>query len=744
MKRFLLTVLAVLSCCIVADARKVSGSVVCGNEKLEGVVVTDGTHFTQTKANGKFSLNISDNADFVYIFTPSGYVAPYETGSPQFYQKAEKSKKKYVFELQKTLNTSDYSFIAIGDPQTQTAKHFETFKGEPFEDIKATAAKYKDISNTFCVALGDVCWDTLRLFTNYKEVFATAGVPVYTVPGNHDHNLYLKGDHNTTANYREAMGPENYAFFVGNDAFIGLDNIVYDTAKKYENGYSDEVVAFVKNALKFIPKNSRIFIFQHGTVKFRGKYNKNGKAMLRVLAGRDVTFVSGHHHTNSYEKLADGIVEQNVASLCGSWWVCYHCTDGSPRGYKVFENRNGKVKWYYKAVGKDRDYQIQAFRLGCCKTHPNGVVVNVWDYDPEWKVEWYQDGKFMGRMKQVKGYSPDYVQEINARYTDRGKKTPSYKKPTKTEHLFCCNPEPMANNVRVTVTDRWGNIYVEDIDLMSHTDVQAHRGGAGLMPENTWCAMKHAIDLGVNTLEGDLQVTKDGRVIFSHDNYFHSRYSIRPDGTMVQKDDPKEYIYTMPYDSVKKYDVGSRPTAVWPGKCCVPAVKPLASELIDSIETYVARNGLSPMRYNIEIKSKSSKGEGKNWPHYKLFVDTCIPVLLSKKLGDRLVIQCFDYRALNYMHEKYPELRYSYLIDKETDFEQYMSLLNFTPEWLSPHYSVVDEELCCKCREKGIKLVPWTVDEPEEMQRLIELGCPAIITNYPDRLLQLTRGYLEE
>ncbi|MDE5956612.1 MAG: hypothetical protein K2G80_09005 [Bacteroidales bacterium] len=84
----------------------------------------------------------------------------------------------------------------------------------------------------------------------------------------------------------------------------------------------------------------------------------------------------------------------------------------------------------------------------------------------------------------------------------------------------------------------------------------------------------------------------------------------------------------------------------------------------------------------------------------------------------------------------------SYLVDaKAGDFDGYMSKLKFTPQWLSPHYSLVDAELVAKCREKGIRLVPWTVDKPEDIARMIDLKVEAIISNYPDRVLEQTRGF---
>ena len=123
-------------------------------------------------------------------------------------------------------------------------------------------------------------------------------------------------------------------------------------------------------------------------------------------------------------------------------------------------------------------------------------------------------------------------------------------------------------------------------------------------------------------------------------------------------------------------------------------------------------------------------------------MDACAKALISKHLDDRLVVQCFDVRALNFMHEKYPELKLSYLTDqKMTDFDAAMAKLKFVPELLRPHYTTVDENLIKKCRDKGMKIVPWTVDAPEDLQRMIDLGVDAIITNYPNRLLMLTRGY---
>ena len=647
-----------------------------------------------------------------------------------------------MFDLKKTAPSKDYSIVAIADPQTRTPEHFSQFAGKPLEDVCQTTKSLDGVA--VGLALGDICWDEFDRIDDYKAEIVRTGIPFYPVVGNHDHELEVTGDLKSTALYREKLGPENYAFFLGNDVVIVVDNIIYNTQKNYVEGYADHVIKWVKGLERQIPFSSDLYIAQHCPLRKWFEDNAkiaNANDLLEVVRGHKVTFISGHTHINNVLQYESNISEHNVAAICGSWWDTDHCTDGTPSGYKVFTKQDGKLSWYYKSVGHDKNHQVEVYKPGQTSMHPNSVVLNIWDWDPSWMVEWFEDGKPMGKLKPVHEYSPVYVHEINAAFAD--KKIPSYKRPKINYHYFAATPSQYAKHVTVSVENPFGKSWVYDVDMSEYIDVQAHRGGAGLMPENTIEAMKHALDMGVNTLELDLQLSKDGLVVVSHDPYFHHRYAIRPDGSYVEKDDPKEYIYTMPYSEVAKYDVGSRESEVWPGKACIKTVKPLANDLIDFVENYTKENGLSPVRYNIEIKSKDAAGEGQNWPTYDRFVTECCKFLHSKQLDDRLVVQSFDVRALNYMHEKYPEFILSYLVDANApDFDTYMGYLKFTPQWLSPHHTITDEALVQKCREKGIKLVPWTVDKPEDIKRILDLGVEAIISNYPDRVLMQTRGYV--
>jgi len=273
-------------------------------------------------------------------------------------------------------------------------------------------------------------------------------------------------------------------------------------------------------------------------------------------------------------------------------------------------------------------------------------------------------------------------------------------------------------------------------------DIQAHRGGMGLYPEESLAAMINSVNLGVNTLEMDLCISGDGQVMLSHDRFFHHRYATRPDGTPVMEGDSLVYLYTLPYSEIMKWDVGMKYNPGWPEKKCMPCCKPLAADVIAGVEKYIKDNGLAPVKYNIEIKSDPGEGEGTLWPEYHEFTDKCMAVLDSFDLGDRLIIQCFDERSLNYINEAYPGHHLSFLWEGwETDFDANMKLVDFVPEWVSPESENVDSLFMVRAHEKGMKVVTWTVDSPDEITRLMNLKVEAIISNYPDRLIKTAEEF---
>lgn len=268
-------------------------------------------------------------------------------------------------------------------------------------------------------------------------------------------------------------------------------------------------------------------------------------------------------------------------------------------------------------------------------------------------------------------------------------------------------------------------------------DKQAHRGGRGLMPENTIASEKNAINYDC-TMEMDLQMSRDKKIVVSHDSYFSSAFCLTPEGdTMTKKDGYSRLIYDMPYDSVAKYDVGMKPYPAFPRQKKMHAIKPLLSVLIDSVEAYGKRKH-HVNHYNIEIKS-NPKNDGKTYSSLEEYVDSAMSIITRKGIGPRTMIQSFDERALRIIHQKYPRIKTSYLVGakEKKSVQGYIDALGFKPDIFSPEFSLVTAERVKAFHKQGILVIPWTPDTLQEMQRLKDMGVDGLITDYPDLYAQL-------
>lgn len=263
---------------------------------------------------------------------------------------------------------------------------------------------------------------------------------------------------------------------------------------------------------------------------------------------------------------------------------------------------------------------------------------------------------------------------------------------------------------------------------------EAHRGGRGLMPENTIMAMKKAMDLGVTTLEMDTHITGDHQVVLSHDEYLNPLFTLSPEGQEITKEQSKQLIlYKMRYEELKKYDVGAKYYSKFPEQLKVKAQIPLLSELIDSVQHYAKVKGIKQPFYNIETKM-GKDGDNVLNPAPAQFVDLLMEVIRDKKISPYVVIQSFDVRTIQYLHEKYPDIRTSYLVDKG-NVEDNLKKLGYTPFIYSPAYKLVDAELVKKCHDLNMKVIPWTPNTKAEIEQLKRLGVDGIISDYPNLLV---------
>lgn len=270
-------------------------------------------------------------------------------------------------------------------------------------------------------------------------------------------------------------------------------------------------------------------------------------------------------------------------------------------------------------------------------------------------------------------------------------------------------------------------------------DKEGHRGCRGLMPENSILAMLRAVDLGVTTLELDVVITADGKVICSHEPFFNHEITTKPDGTFVDSSEERSLnLYKMSYDQVKTYDVGLKPHPRFPAQEKIRANKPLLEELIDDVESYIKLREHKRVWYNIETKTLPQTDNFYH-PTPERFVETLMDVLHKKKVAGRVVIQSFDYRTLRYLHQKYPKIKTSALVEEfdHRNLQAHIADLGFTPDVYSPHFSLVTPELVKECHLKKIRLVVWTVNDPIMMKKLKEMGVDGIISDYPDRFNKL-------
>ncbi len=265
-------------------------------------------------------------------------------------------------------------------------------------------------------------------------------------------------------------------------------------------------------------------------------------------------------------------------------------------------------------------------------------------------------------------------------------------------------------------------------------DLQGHRGARGLVPENTIPGFLKAIDHGIHTVEFDLVVTADRKLLVSHEPWFNHQISTKPDGTPVSEDEQMELnIYEMTYEETSRFDVGIRGHEGFPDQQPMEAIKPLMVDAILAIEEYVDEQGLSPVYYNIETKSRP-EWYGVFTPHPEEFSQLLYDELAELGVLDRVIIQSFDPATLIAMREIDPNVVQAMLVfEEDQTVDRYVEILGYQPEIWSPHYELVTSALVTEVHERGMTIIPWTINQTEEMIRQLEMGVDGIITDYPNR-----------
>ncbi len=276
-------------------------------------------------------------------------------------------------------------------------------------------------------------------------------------------------------------------------------------------------------------------------------------------------------------------------------------------------------------------------------------------------------------------------------------------------------------------------------------DLQGHRGARGLQPENTIPAFLKALEYGVTTIELDVVITKDKQVLLSHEPYLSPAICLDSSGVEF-KGDKKYNIYKLSYEEIKMFDCGSKGNDRFPEQEKRSVYKPLLQDVIVAVEDYIKNYSRYEVDYNIEIKS-TPEGDKKEHPTVEEFSDLVFQVVDQYLPLNRVVIQSFDFRVLKYWHTKYPKVRLAALVENTKSIETNLANLGFIPSVYSPYYKLISKskvDYIHSLNVEGVdkskrtmRVIPWTVNEPEEMMQLKEMGVDGIITDYPNRAAEI-------
>ncbi len=274
-------------------------------------------------------------------------------------------------------------------------------------------------------------------------------------------------------------------------------------------------------------------------------------------------------------------------------------------------------------------------------------------------------------------------------------------------------------------------------------DLQGHRGAMGLKPENTMPGFFKAVDLGVTTIEFDLAVSAEHELVISHEPWFRADICLQPDGSPIPKEVERSFrIYEYDYETIAQFDCGSLQHPSHPGQKNLFASKPLMSDAIAAVDEYVRSQGRPAIRYNIEIKSDPA-WDGTLTPEPEVFAMLLHEELLvleqqlEARILDRVSVQSFDPRPLRAFREIAPVVPIAILTITEESVDEHIEFFGLLPDIYSPNYGILTAEHVSRARELGMRIIPWTVNSKEDMERMVELGVDGLITDYPDRFNEL-------
>lgn len=267
--------------------------------------------------------------------------------------------------------------------------------------------------------------------------------------------------------------------------------------------------------------------------------------------------------------------------------------------------------------------------------------------------------------------------------------------------------------------------------------IHGHRGARGLYPENTIVAFKKAMDLGVETLEMNVVISKDKKVVVSHEPWFSNLYCSKPNGSPVNIWEAKQFnIFEMNYEQIATFDCGIRSNPHFPKQEAIPSIKPLLTDVIDSLNAHAKENNLPSPKFSIELKY-NNVWANKYHPLAIEFASLVYDIIEAYELENRASVMAFDVDILKAINDFNPLMNIGLCINNNLPAMDNISFLGFKPTIYAPHHSLINPELVNKLHGAEVKVNAWVVNSLKTINYLKSIGVDSVSTDYPNLISQL-------
>jgi hypothetical protein len=443
------------------EANLLKGYVRSGSRGVANVVVSDGYNLVLTDNKGAYEFPLHPDATSVFISTPSGYSFIEEKSIARHYHLVQDitNKQGVNFELQQLdKDDNEHQFIIWADPQVKNAKDVEKMMAQSVPDVQKIIAAAGSGALIHGITVGDIVWDEHKHFADYDIAVGRMGIPFFQCLGNHDMDYTNGSDESSDETFQKNYGPTWYSFNRGKVHYVVMDNVRYlGKDRDYDGFIPQHQLEWLQKDLSYIPKENLVILCLHIPV-----HNgvKNNSDLYALLQGRNVHIMSGHTHYHR-NVINENIYEHNHGTVCGAWWTGPICEDGTPCGYGVYKVKGTELSWHYQATGESADYQQKIF-VNDYDASQKQVRVNIWNYDPQWKTEYFADGISKGNLEQFIGLDPGaYASMLGPDLP----KPRGFAEPKKTDHLFKGLIPINTKNVVVKATDRFGKVYESSLSI---------------------------------------------------------------------------------------------------------------------------------------------------------------------------------------------------------------------------------------------------------------------------------------